>query len=49
MEKGGDKPDEETVLPQIRTIHLQFQLGKVKGATTGLFKGTNDTTLSKHM
>lgn len=48
MEKSGDKLDEETVLPQIRTIHLQLQMGKAKGITTGLFKRTDDTTLSKH-
>lgn len=46
-EKGGDRPDEETDLPGVRTIHLQFQLGKAKGVTPVLFKGTNGTTLSK--
>lgn len=50
MEKGGEKPDEETnwLMPGAGTVHLQLQLGKAKGATPGLFKGTNGTTLSKH-
>lgn len=49
-EKGGDKPDEETdlLMPGVRAIYLQLQLGKAKGVSTGLFKGTNGTTLSKH-
>lgn len=47
-EKCGDKPVEETDLPGVRTMHLQFQLGKAEGVTTGLFKGTNGTSLSKH-
>lgn len=49
MEKGGDKPDEETdrLMPGVETIPLQLQLGKAEGVITGSFKGTGGTTLSK--
>lgn len=47
--KGGDNPNEETnwLLPGIETIPLQLQLGEAEGVITGLFKGTDGTTLSK--